>query len=77
MERGIRLEVLRDVLNRSGEEAEQIARSMLKRKPTSGECLVHGFVKAYAKDESYSEYLKSCSNSSHLVGEVTVFVSHA
>jgi len=77
MQRGVRLEVLKDILSLLSKQTEQNAMDVLKRHPTPGECIVHGLVKLLAKDSSYSEYLKSDPKFSHLVGEVSVFVSHA
>merc|ERR1719193_1128164 len=77
VQRGIRLQVAKDVLKLLNEGHEKTAKEMLKREPSPGEIIVHGFVKSCVTDQSYAEYLKSRPASAHLVGEVNTFVSHA
>ena len=77
MDRGVCLQVLKDILGKLTEENKKIARDALGRVPSSGETIVHGLVKTIAKDQSYSEYLKNCPSSVHLVGKINVFISHA
>jgi len=77
MQRGVRLWVAKDVLKRLSKVHESAARDDLLRKPSHGEVIVNGLVKAFAKDESYAEFLKRSPNTSNLIGEVNVFVTHA
>ena len=77
MDRGVSLQVLKDIVSKLSEENEKIARDVIGRVPSPGESVVHGLVKTIVKDQSFSEYLKNRSSSAHLVGKINVFVSHA
>jgi len=69
--------VAKDVLANLNKAHKTKARDVLKREPSCGEIIVHGLVKASAKDESFAEFLKRSSDYAELVGEVNVFISHA
>jgi len=75
--RGVRLEVAKDILKKMTDERILIARRALNRAPSNGEIIVHGIVKTIAKNESYAVFLKNNPSTANLVGKINIFVSHA
>ena len=68
MDRGVRLKVAKDILNKLSDENRRIACEVLGRVPTPGEAVVHGLVKTIVKETSHAEFLKNQPVSANLVG---------
>jgi len=77
MERGVRLEVLMDILKNLNDDHRIIASRALKRTPSNGETIVHGIVKTVAKNQSYATFLKENPDTADMIGKINIFVSHA